>query len=84
MNKFDTVTVEEVGKGSDIRFGDYDKIVLEEDLCIANDTLYLENPEILIFLSRELEDDRSFIYLALNGYVSKGDILKIKQRKTWI
>lgn len=84
MSELETVTVDYVGKDEDIRFGDYDKVVFVEDLCIPSDTLFSEDPEKLIFLSRGLEDDRTFMYIPLNGHISKGDVLEIKKRPVWV
>lgn len=84
MKQFEEVTVEFVGRDEDIRFGDYDKVVLEEDICIKSDVLFSTDPEKLIFLKVALEDDRTFIYKKIKGKIKKGDKLKIKKRNTWI
>lgn len=83
-HKFEEVTVEFVGRDEDVRFGEYDKVVLEEDICIQNDALFSTDPERLLVLIVALEDDRTFIYKTIEGKIKKGDKLKIKERDTCI
>lgn len=84
MVALEEVTVSKVSRPYDNRFGEYDRVEFKEHKCIANDFLFSEDGKVKIFLSREMENDRSYMYMVIRGFISVGDKLKINKRKTWI